>query len=222
MLLIISCIQNSHRLEFIKTKWLNNINIPYVIVVGNKLLDSSKKYTYITETNILDVRCEDNYDELPHKVFYAICAIQELFNPEYIVKIDDDIIINSKYFNELLQKLQNNSINYAGLVVNKPTGEMSDWALDKYIKPPNKITTYIPPVSYCGGPMYYLSKKSIEIIINTMNPETIKFEDVNIGIVLNKQGIFPLNVQLYSDNIDDMKCGLSSAWHDTNKIFIPK
>jgi hypothetical protein len=100
MLLIVSCVKNAHRIEFIKNTWLNTINLPYVIVIGNKLLD---KYSYNDETKLLEVQCEDNYDELPHKIFYAICAIKELFNPNYIVKIDDDIIINISYFNKLLE-----------------------------------------------------------------------------------------------------------------------
>jgi hypothetical protein len=218
MLLIVSCVKNSHRVEFIKNNWLTSVNIPYVIVIGNKLLD---KYSYNDETKLLEVQCEDNYDELPHKIFYAICAIKELFNPNYIVKIDDDIIINISYFNKLLEKLYHDSIDYAGLVVTKPNGEMSYWALDKYIKPHNKIPIYIPPVSYCGGPLYYLSKKSVEFIVNTMDPETIKFEDVNIGIVLNKQGIFPLNIPLYSENKTSMINGICAGWHDYTKTVIP-
>jgi hypothetical protein len=95
---------------------------------------------------------------------------------------------------------------------------MCDFGINKYVNDSNKKPVYIPPVSYCGGPFYYIGKNAINILAMYMLSNFIKFEDVCVGITLNRFNIYPIKVPFYSNDINDMNTSNCVAWHDTYKI----
>jgi hypothetical protein len=198
MLVIISCAKNKDRIEYIKNNWLNNISVPYVIIIGDPLLPSGT-FKYEDETKVLYVECDDLYDGLPYKIYNAICCVKQLWNPEYIFKIDDDIILKPVLLYKKIIELQNDTtIDYAG---NSFKHHISYFHYNKSVL---NIESQLPVISYCCGPMYYLSKKAMEAIVYTMKPSITKYEDVNVGYTLNLMNIFPSHVSLYSSKMSDL------------------
>jgi len=217
MILLLSCRMNEWKWETIKNNWLSECGIPYVIVVGNPNLEK-RKYKYYSKTKILEVSCDDDYDDLTLKVTYAIQGMYELFDISYILKIDDDILLNCETLHRYLEAFKKNNMQYCGIVVDAQNGYMSDWAIDKYKKPENKCASFVPSVKYCGGPMYYLGIDAIRILYKNMSLNYHKFEDICVGITLNKSNIFPSYVKLYTENKSDMENLEAIAWHDNTKI----
>jgi len=189
---------------------------PYVIVVGDPSMER-KSYTYDKDTCVLKLGCYDNYDELSHKIAFGINAIVELFNPEYIFKIDDDVVVNPDLFISSLDTLRVNQ--YCGYMLYKDCGYSSDWGIARYVKPENKLPAYIPQGSHCTGPMYLLGKESISVLKLHMNPDSLKFEDVNVGATLAKHGIEAVRVNMYTDHIAEFKSNRYIAFHDAQHVM---
>ena len=93
MILLLSCVQNSWKWPHIQENWLHPSKIPYVILIGNPNIPR-KSHIYDASSHVLQVGCADNYDELVYKIAYGISAIVERFDPCYLLKIDDDVVIN--------------------------------------------------------------------------------------------------------------------------------
>ena len=106
MIVLLSCIQNSWKWDHIRTHWLIPSKIPYVILVGNPNIPRTS-YMYDASSHVLQVGCADNYDELVYKIMYGISAIVELFDPIYLFKIDDDVVINVPLLHRFMQSNSN-------------------------------------------------------------------------------------------------------------------
>lgn len=241
MILLLSCVQNSWKWKHIQDNWLNPSNIPYVILVGNPNIPRSS-YKYDASSNILQIGCEDNYDEIVHKIAYGISAVVKLFDPLYILKIDDDVIINVPLLHAFMQsnitlfddvninnhRYENNdNILYGGFVVNITKSRLCSFASDKYVFPKNKSPIKINPVVYCGGPIYYLKKPAINILSQVMDPDSMVYEDINVGNTLGNNGIHPVDLPLYTNDFVDFKQKKCIGWHDVNRehpqnIFVKK
>jgi len=200
IIMLICCNKNINKLQKIKYKWLEKININYVIIFGNNKLPKGS-FKYDKNNRYLYLGCEDNYDELVYKVYYGIKAIKELFNPDKLFKIDDDVIINIPNFYKYI--IENTKTEYEGKTIIMHKNTTSFFGLDKYTNFKNKQPIFFDrDVHYCGGPLYFLNKHSIQIISDYMNPEFSKFEDVNIGATLNNHNIYPKNTNIYVDDIN--------------------
>jgi hypothetical protein len=113
-----------------------------------------------------------------------------------------------------------NNILYCGVNVVIKKQISTNFGITKYTKSSNQQTTKIDPVSYCAGPMYYLGKPAMKIIQKYMNPDLIKFEDVNVGMTLNKYGIFPHTVPFYVDTENEFMLDKSVGWHDVDRKHV--
>ena len=225
MILLLTCYMNQWKWNKIRKYWLHSCNIPVVFVVGNPNLEK-KSYLYHSTEHILEIGCEDNYDDLVCKIAYGVDAIVQLFDPEFILKIDDDIIVDTTQLHKVLLEIDglnqefNHSIMYCGVntVINKQI--TTKFGIDKYTKVCNQQITKIDPVSYCAGPMYYLGKEAMTILQKYMNPELIKFEDVNVGMTLNKHGIFPHSIPFYVNSEKEFLLDKSVGWHDVYRKHV--
>jgi len=194
-------------------------------VVGNPKLDK-KTHLHIPSENILEIGCEDNYDDLVCKIAYGVDAIIQLFNPEFILKIDDDIIVDTIQLHKVLLEIDglnhefNNSIVYCGVNVEIKKQMTTKFGIDKYTRTCNQEITKIDPVSYCAGPLYYLGKEAMKILQKYMDPELIKFEDVNVGMTLNKYGIYPHSIPFYVNSEKEFMLDKSVGWHDVDRKHV--
>jgi len=211
MLLIISCNQNKDQLEIIYDSWLKYSKIPYVIVIGNP--DQIDNYIFDESSRKLYIKSKDDYDSLPFKVYYGISIIKKLWNPSFIIKIDDDIFLNP--------------IKLYSWIYDEPhcdyEGVKASFEID--IESSNTTVLTSQKILYCGGPMYFISSNAINIITQHMKPGLFKDEDVNIGYTLSKFNIFPKTVYLYTNSFDLLLSELYEnifAIHDNKKLCFHK
>jgi len=209
-------------MPYIKSSWLDNSPIPYVIVWGQTNIDSEYIYNPVNKTLI--IKCEDDYDCLVHKVKTAITCIMKEFNPDYIIKCDDDVYVDTDKLQEYVDLMKENNIIYHGKPINMSKGNISYFGIHKYKQKKNKMPyCYKENISYAYGPIYFLSKKACQVIIDHMDPEYCQFEDVNVGYTLKINNIFlntdiKYNKYLFENNIIHYLNGTVMSWHDSEHI----
>lgn len=188
-ILLCSCVKNTYRWKKIQSEWLSNSCINYAFVTGIPTL--ANEYEWDPMSHVLRVRCEDNYEGLSFKIHIGVRAIKELFNPDGILKIDDDVRIDVQLLHDFLKGATH---DYYGKI-NHFTG-WSDHAAHKF---KNGGAVYIP-VQSAGGPVYFISKKAIDVLTKYMKPETMRYEDVCVAMTLHTHGILPVSVPcIYTD-----------------------
>jgi len=197
IIFIMSCKKNKSKVESLKSLWLNACGFKYVIVMADPNLKSP--FQHDIYTNELIVKCPDNYDSLSLKVLLGIKAIDNIFKPKGIFKIDDDVLIRIQQLRNFVKIALRESIDYAG----KVTFDINQWSLYHQgrcvAEKLNNEPQFIPNVPYARGPIYYLSKKSIKVIIKTMQAKDHLYEDVLIGLTLDKKKIYPANFPFMTD-----------------------
>jgi len=206
ILLIMNCQKYDFKRIKQKETWLNYSNICpinlYFHVIGNNNLENNYLIDY--ENNILYIKVEDDYINLPKKVIRAYEIIICNFpNIKYIFKTDDDQnLINKNYFNILINILNKKEpkVHYGGFIVDVKKNYLS-----KYYRIHSELPKHLPvyKTKYVNGRFYFLTKEAISHLI--YNKELIEkefLEDYAIGYNLNE--IFKSNM----------------LFIDTNKYFI--
>ena len=172
----------------------NLVKCKIFIIYGDNL---DTEYKIIHNYIILNVL--DDYNSLNLKTLKLFETINILFpNIKGIFKCDDDIISNLNHLNNFITSDVINSIDYCGYKVN----------IENEIIYNNII---LPKVQYCGGPLYYLSKKSLDCFKN-INIIMHISEDVMVGLNLNSNLIFPYDYKLY-----DIKDINIISYHNNNR-----
>lgn len=169
-------------------------SIPDKEISGNTFPDISKAVED-KENKVVYLPCPDNYESLPKKVYLMLQWITTNYpDIEYIGKVDDDVLFNmSKYIIYTKYSIMN-KYDYAGIIVNSKnkTGKWHIGRTENLELGKNPIK--FPDSVYCEGPAYFLSRKSIDIILEDLwKPETKTtiYEDQSIGHCLNRRGIYP-------------------------------
>lgn len=218
MLMILSCEKNIERVKIMRESWLNKCSVPYVFVFGQE--DLSPDYDIDLSANILLVKCNDGYDYLSHKVKAGIQSIIKIYNPNYIIKCDDDVYVDPEMLNEYVEYCLSKNIKYHGHPHYERKGSTSTWCKEKYILEKNKSAyVYNEHIVYCMGPFYYLSREASQILSDTMDPDLCRFEDVCVGLTLKKKNIIidsdeKLQKYMYTNIIRDFLSHKFMCWHD--------
>ena len=221
MILLISCEKYKIRIPFMIQRWISYLKkTPYVIAIGKP--DLEKPFEFDEDTRILFIKCLDNYDSLSSKVYGAICAIKELWNPEFIIKIDDDVCVKTEVFEQWIYEEEH--FPYEG----NATKFIKEQETPDHYKNFSQHTKRYPDdfptnIRYCGGPMYYLNREAIDILVKYMKPYDILYEDLNVGYTLQMNGINAKGVKIYSN---EHNCFFNEndyfAWHDIKCHSVPK
>lgn len=221
---IMTCKALLHKADEQYEKYLQNIvNYPiiYLKFIGDPNIET--EYIYDKEQNLLTLKCEDDYLNLPHKVYCFLQAITQIFpNVTNVIKIDDDITIDLHRLYELIVKYEH--MSYVGKYFK------CDECISYYLSNKNEvyslnpdfmqIPVYLEANSYCSGGTYFLNKESINIILdhpeffpiikgeNTYKHLILKlphnkqyfvnlfvFEDYNVGFILGKHNVLGLNIE---------------------------
>lgn len=191
----------------------NNMYSRYASLISNDLLkiktiivygdDSMKKKYQYKEDKYLILNVDDGYNCLYLKTLKLFKTVLTLFpNIKGCIKCDDDVMINVECIYSFMENLKKFTIDYSGLsLITYQHNNNMVHLTNKNIEVDKNIVT--PDAIYCGGPCYYLSKKSIEVVskINIKDYENIFYEDLIIGYILNKNGIYPIHINLYGDDI---------------------
>lgn len=147
----------------------------------------NSNYEYNKETNTCIVKAPDDYRGLPFKIQAGFKFIYEHFNPEFVFKIDNDVFVD---LDKLLSLKM--SHDYEGVIT--------------------ICNVYV----YCGGPLYYVSKKALEVLQNMIID--MNGEDVSVGRTLSTHKICMKYTELYTDYLHDT--GTSIAYHDHSRMFL--
>ena len=187
ILIIYSCKKNlsyaNNIYNVIKNKLLK---CKIFIIYGDKL---ETNYKIIHNFIILNVL--DDYNNLNYKTIELIKTINTIYPKiKGMIKCDDDIIPNINHLNTFLLSNVIDNIDYCGYNVNIEKEHIC-----------NNIK--LPIVKYCGGPLYYINKKSLNCF-NSDNTIIHISEDILVGLNLNKNNIFPYNYNLYNNNECDL------------------
>jgi hypothetical protein len=188
---VITCRKYQHRIE---TQGLMNkkLSFQYRYFIGDSDLETPFEDK---ENNVVYLPCPDNYESLPKKVYLMLEWINKNYpDVEYIGKVDDDVIFNISKYVIYTKYVMSKKFDYAGVVV-KAKNKKGKCHIGKTENPElGKNPISFPDSVYCGGPAYFLSKKSVNIVLEDFwKPETKTtiYEDQSIGHCLNRRGIYP-------------------------------
>jgi hypothetical protein len=203
LFIIYSCQQNLHKSKKIFNMYSDTLkfyNVKTLIMYGDTNIDN--KYKIVDDTYLV-LNVTDDYANLYLKSLRLFKTIIKKYPTiKGCFKCDDDIILNVDSIFNFINNLVNLDINYAGFtcIVNK--SDDTNVCKHRYINIKAHIVN--PATIYCGGPLYYLSNKSLHMIkeANEKDVKKLFYEDKMIGHILNQRGIFPVHSSLYSDNIE--------------------
>ena len=141
----------------------------YIIVLGG-----CEKNQHIQDKKLLELACNDFYEDLPEKVcktFEYLVNSKSFDNYEYFYKLDDDMIFKNPLENVILLNAKKNNIDYFSRLSSKKYDRK--WHFNKCSKNCYLNNTQYNGknvVEWClGGLGYILSKKACKIIATTFD-----------------------------------------------------
>lgn len=181
--MIISCKGNRHKQDAIRETWLKELNvanIEYVFIEGSAAVEKA-----IQLDDRLFVKSQDTYEYLSHKIYKSIRAIREVYNPDYILKIDDDCACNVQKFLELdlreFEYLGSNIINGENSTYDWHKKSLSNEQLKNVLYKAGKEISW-----FDGGGGYLIGRKAIDIIAGmNLLKFSHMFEDYAVGRALH-------------------------------------
>ena len=206
IMLIMNCKKYAKKALFQKMTWLKQIPsfLKYYHVIGDESLDCDFKFD--NENNVLFVKVADDYNSLPKKVIAAYSAVSQIFNFKYLFKTDDDqILINSKYFDMLcgLITAKKPTTHYGGFIVDVKQPYLSEYHR-LHPELPKHLPLYV--TKYCSGRFYFLSSEAIQyLILKRENIAREYLEDYAIGFNLSpkfKQDMLLIATNKYFTDIE--------------------
>jgi hypothetical protein len=224
LILIYSCEKNKKKHDLLYNLLHNRINDCNVFIIyGIPNLDKEYK---VTEKYIY-LKCGDKYEHLSQKTLCMFSMTEKVFpNVTYILKCDDDIIPNIQKINEQFLVMKENEIDYMG----RKGDVLKDFYTQNHYNKCTKGTimldkNYNVPMithkcSFCFGPLYYLTMKSVQTINKmNINVNTFFYEDVMVGYHLNLNNIFPIHNKVYVDKHTFME-NIHNADDKMKTIFV--
>ena len=199
--ILYSCKKNLDKTNKIYNKIYDKIiNAKVYIIYGDDMAMSYENENYrIIDDKYIVLNVKDDYENLNHKTIRLIQTINIVFPTiKGMFKCDDDVIINLDHINKMIHSIGNEHIDYCG-----NTNEYKEYKCPEY----KEYNCY-----YCGGPLYFLSKKSIECFNDDVT--IIEYEDVMVAYHLKKFNIFPdIKHTFY---FDDINCSPVLSYHNKN------
>ena len=186
--IILSCEKYAFRREFQNTSRLGD----YMYFIGKPEL-SSPLVEWKGSIGTVYLPCPDNYESLTKKTLMAVKWAVENRDFDLLLKTDDDVIFLD-HFDDVVYDAS--KYDYSGALENG--GYNSSWHSGKC---ENKMLHaekfFIPPVCYCQGCVYFLSKKSASILANhELGDDYCIYEDAEVGNILRKSKIYARRIDV--------------------------
>ena len=157
----------------------------FVVVVGGHIKDY-----YDSDKKILQLNCNDKYNGLPEKViktFHYLISDERFNSYTHFVKLDDDMSVVKKFPNLIDDYIGN---------VHHSDGNRQ-WHMGRCGNFWDKIPYIGEFKPWCmGGFGYIVSRNSLEKTLPDFNYLDHIYEDVYIGLIMNKVGIKPKNINI--------------------------
>jgi hypothetical protein len=189
-----------------------------LILTGDPTLDVDEK---IIDDKHLIIKCNDGYESLCQKTIMMIQSIKQLYpDVKGVLKCDDDIIPNIIQLKSLIELVNNDpNIHYLGHKAEYSDNYWSEWHYRKCSNDSYDTPKICKKGVYASGPLYYVSKTSMEMISNgNIYYNTFIFEDNAIGVYLTERGINVYDYKTYSDTPTD--CNICCIQNNDNHRFL--
>ena len=180
-----------------KQQDLSKCPLTYRYFIGNPTLQEAIEDK---EEKIVYLPCPDSYEALPQKVYHMLKWVTNNYpKVSYIIKADDDVKFNFNNFRKYSRELIYKNIDYAGykVKIKECWGTCHLGKCDDKILSGTKVL--IPKSEFCAGPCYFVSRKSIDIILNKLFEKNTIYEDQSIGHCLGMYGIKPTHLKIKND-----------------------
>jgi hypothetical protein len=174
----------------------NNIDkfIIYYVIPDTQIY---RKVKIDKENNIIYIKSPNNFESNSILIYNAIKHIHNTLKDEIsgIFKTNDDANLD---LNKLYQCIEDNEIDKYFGVAYHTKEHISTFHQGKCESEElNRKEITIPECKYCSGGGYYISKDIIPYIIeNELIFKEIPYEDVCVGLSLNKNGIYPTPIDV--------------------------
>ncbi len=201
VVMVISCEANRRKQESMRQTWLKDLktaNIEHVFIEGNPSLD---RPVHLGDT--IFVNCPDTYEYLSHKVYKAIKVINKTYDPDFILKTDDDCIYNI----QKILEIDLHSYEYIGS--NIISGERATYDWHKKSLSNLQLADILYKARrdirwFDGQGGYFLGRKAMDIIVQTGLEEfSHMFEDYAVGRALHGKVEMPEFVSCHFTSIRD-------------------
>jgi hypothetical protein len=160
-------------------------NSDFIIIQGGFIKDE-----YVEERNVLNLNCNDGYVGLPEKImktFHFLISDERFKQYTHFVKLDDDMSV--------LKKFTEVDGDYLGNVHYLDGNRQ--WHVGRTGTFWDKIPYLGDFKPWClGGFGYIISRNALEKVIPNFDYLNHIYEDVYIGILMNKIGIIPKNINI--------------------------
>ena len=174
----------------------NNPNLIYYYFVGDPSID--REYIVDEDLKTVTLKVQDNYESLPKKTRGILKFYLENFakNTLGILKTDDDIDIDPDLIYSML--IKNSNLDYYGIEVNVQNYYESTYHWEKCESVYwNTTRAIVPQSKYCAGGGYYIGKKLVKRMDEKFDIyESLIFEDVATGMIINGLGIYPEDINV--------------------------
>ncbi len=196
---VFSSIKNFERRQLIRSTWANNKNLRVAFIIGKSYDDPVYEQLALIERNnyddIIQGNFIDSYRTLSYKSLTAwkwITDNCDLNLIKFIIKIDDDVVLNSKYLDEILnskkneykiQNLKNTFLCnvFSGYSPDKNAGSKYYIKDNEYNADLYGINNYS---SYCFGPGFLMSTDLvIKLFSQSMITKLFWLDDAYVGIL---------------------------------------
>jgi len=142
---------------------MSDDNIHHIVVLGAKdaLPEDALPLAMDYDGLYLRVPAADTYEHLHRKLFYAYMLFDLLTEPEMVIKIDDNLILDDgDAFHGLLDHVRDEKAAYAGRRLGAPRHDLQwhGWHIDKCADPDIDTRGYQYPLprDYAGGGFGYI------------------------------------------------------------------
>jgi len=180
------------------------LNDTKVIIIYGENMEQE----YKVQDHYLILNVPDDYYSLNLKTYKLLFVLSRFFSKiKGVIKCDDDIIPNITSLEKFINDNKTKEINYCG----KHSNVQNQFSYNFADNPQYNIE--FPKVHYCGGPLYYLNRKALDVFKNGMTRMHLA-EDIMVGMNLNEKNIYPVKYDLYTDNENEIK---NISYHNRNR-----
>jgi hypothetical protein len=223
MYLILILTHKNNLTNVYKKEWLKKLRNPYLILYGDNNIEND--YLYKSEKNELVVKCPDTYEYITLKLACAykfIVTEPEMNEINGIFKVDDDVVLNiDEFVKYTSDEIKDDYTGHLHLInENTKCEHHKNKVMTKAL---NDIVFNFKLSYVCYGPMYYLSKRALMIIVSKFSYHNFNiystqlFEDYTFANILADSNIKPKCIPMYTDHLDQFTSNLGFiAFHDSD------
>ena len=210
--------RQSIRATWANQSYFNKIKIAFILGnSGNESINRMIRRESENHGDIVQVNFLDTYDNLTLKTLQIMRWTAEYCaNARFVIKIDDDMIMNSKKVYQYLKNIEANASNKFFCHVLMKKNPNRNLTLKYYM--PEEIYPHNYYPKYCKGGAYIFTQDlSAKLLNSSLNHKLLFLEDVSMGILaeqLNSSFVNLASRFVYPNSIEDY------AKNGTNKDFL--